>query len=505
MSDIKILDTNYVEKSTRGSRKKKAVISSLAIEHVKRHVELLKPYELSATQRLKTYQSMLRDDAVWAAIDNRTTHIEKAQAKGYLKYDKNSAESVKLAEFFTYIMQNMELQTPRGVGNIAASMLTNGVAFMEKVLRKGEAPFADKWVLENLSQIHPLSLDAVNPTEISEDGRRIINLRQSLNAFQGNLSAYTKGIFSKGSALGVINIDYRKVAVCAYGATSSQPLGVSPLDACYTAWREKVLLQDYTLVGVTKDFAGTPILYMPAELLEKADLDPTGPEADLVNSLNDNMANMHAGDQTYMILPSDAQSDSGTGLRDYDIKFLGVEGGGKGFDTHQLVEQRKKAIFTVLGSPNLIVGEEGGGSFNLLEGQSNIQAHYVERDNTIIDEMWNKQVFPTILKVNSMKPKATDIPVWIAGDIQPVSLETFTSGVQKLGAAAVLPTRDPDFVNEVLERAGFTYRIDAKDPKWLDKMSEDTSRAGDGMKGGLNDGVGKSTSTGKNRSVSNKG
>jgi hypothetical protein len=95
------------------------------------------------------------------------------------------------------------------------------------------------------------------------------------------------------------------------------------------------------------------------------------------------------------------------------------------------------------------------------------------------------------------------MPKWCSTPEGHPNLKEFTSGVQKLGAAGVLPVRDVNFINEVLEQAGFKHRIDPNDKDWMDKMSDETSRAGDGMKEGLNNGVGSSTSKGKDRSVSN--
>ena len=66
----------------------------------------------------------------------------------------------------------------------------------------------------------------------------------------------------------------------------------------------------------------TPVLYAPSDILYEAETDPTSDAAKGVTTLKRNIANMHAGDQTFVILPSDVQEGSST-VRDYEIKFLG--------------------------------------------------------------------------------------------------------------------------------------------------------------------------------------
>lgn len=491
--------SNSPPKTTSGQRKAGTQISTAAIESIRYVVDLLKPFELSPEQRLRTYQSMLLDDAVKSGVEIRTTLIESAQSNGYFKYDKNNETSKEVADYLSYCMANMDMQTPRSVGRDASDFIYKGFAPFEFVGKRGGDEYSDKWVIKKLAYVDSLSLDQSRPIEVAKDGNSILNLRQQLSSFRGTYG----NLITTNIRQGVSRIPWKKVVYSSYSSTTSQPLGISALDACYTAWREKILLQDYTLIGVTKDFAGTPVLYVPSELTENAAANPNSDSAKVLEQLKSGMANMHTGDQNYIILPSDTQAETGTGSKKYEIKFLGVEGGGKGFDTEALVEQRKKAIFTALGASNLISGESGGGSYNLLEGQSDIQAHYVKRDTSVVDEMWNKQVFPMLMDLNGWVVRPKDMPVWVSGAVQPLSTKEFTSGIQKLGAAGVLPVRNADFVNEVLEKSGLLFKVDPTNPDWMDDMSTVTSRSGDGMKEGLNNGVGTSTSSGGDRSVSN--
>lgn len=65
----------HLQKQTREQRTAKTNNATPAIELVKSIVNILKPYELSASQRLKTYQLMLQDDAVYSAFSTNSVFI----------------------------------------------------------------------------------------------------------------------------------------------------------------------------------------------------------------------------------------------------------------------------------------------------------------------------------------------------------------------------------------------------------------------------------------------
>ena len=70
---------------------------------------------------------------------------------------------------------------------------------------------------------------------------------------------------------------------------------------------------------------------------------------------------------------------------------------------------------------------------NLHEGQVSSSALISDRDNMVVDEMWNKKVFPLLLRINGYTDLAHDeIPVWEHGDVQPLSLEEESKAFQRM-------------------------------------------------------------------------
>ncbi|MCP4986957.1 MAG: hypothetical protein GY928_13180, partial [Colwellia sp.] len=474
-------------KSTTAQRASKSQISSAGIQQVKRMVDLIKPWELSPANRGNTILHILRDDAVAAAMAARTMPIELSQAKGKFTYDKNSEDSRKLKGFFEYAMANLEGQTPRSIGKECSESLAFDYSPFENVYKAGEGDFAHLFTLKKLAYIHPLTLDKSQPYSVKEGGNEIEYIRQSAAANNGS-----EGLFRTSASVGkgsVKEIDFRRVSYVSCDSTGSMFSGNSLIEKIYEVWREKTFLSELELSGSSTDISGCPVLKLPSQLLQEASADPTSASGLMVQQLTQGMASLHQGENTHIILPSDTHNEAGSGALQYDIKFQGVEGGGKNFSLGEMIDQRRRAIFTVFGVQYLSMGEnDKGGSYNMLEGSSNITSLYVERDNLLIDEMWNKQVFPRLLELNGWKvDKISDMPKWVSGDATPISLDESSKMLQRCGSAGLLPSKDPVFLNEMNKMLGIEYRFDESlTPEQVDKLTgamESKSGSGNGTSG----------------------
>ncbi|AUR92123.1 coil containing protein [Vibrio phage 1.170.O._10N.261.52.C3] len=308
--------------TTRDGRQGKNQKGTVAIETVRKIVDCIKPYELSESQRLHTYQNMLLDDAVATPFYFSCTLVEKSFSNYDIEYDKNDPKSIVAAEFLKHNLENMQ-SSLRTLARNAAESQRDGLSPVEKTFKKEkDGEWKNFWTIDKLPYIHPLTLDSSEPFIITDNGRKVTAMQQNRNAFQNSAGTITNYTLD-GSLPSKIKIPRKKLLFFNYSTTDAQPFGVSAFDAAYTAWREKVLLQDYTLVGVTKDFAGTPILYIPGEILAEADADPSSQAGIMVEQLRSNAANMHTGDQNFIIMPSDTINEAGSGAKAFEIKFQG--------------------------------------------------------------------------------------------------------------------------------------------------------------------------------------
>lgn len=129
---------------------------------------------------------------------------------------------------------------------------------------------------------------------------------------------------------------------------------------------------------------------------------------------------------------------------------------GKNFDVVSLMEQAKKAIYNAFGASNLLAGDSGGGSYNLIEGQNSIHSHFIRRDIAVIEEAWNRDIWKQTFRLNGFNLDWRDIPVFKAGEMEPVSLDEMGSFINRtLRATPAIP----EVVNNILRLQGVDARI----------------------------------------------
>lgn len=508
--DISNLTKAFDSPNLFNKRIRKGAVGSNAIDSIQKWAIGLKPYELQFPQNMRTFHEMYtRDESVGGVLNATYTFVENAFKDWRVIPNKNSEESVKIANYLTYCFKTMR-GTMREFSRNAATFNQFGFSIIEKDYRRlklqgyekdlpSGLDLQDAWQIDKLRFIPQRSLDAGEPFIIMNGGRDIAAIRQNPAWFLNSPHSlqYTT------PAVPMINIGRNKVMLMGINVTDSNPMGVSPLEQIWTYWKEKKFYEDYLSVGVSKDMAGMPLLRLPIEILQKASEDPNSVEGMMVAQMCNDVAAMHAGEQNFMFLPSDVQ-DSSSSMTDYNLEFLGISGAGKQFDLQEIINKRREAIYSSFGALNLISNESKGG-YNQLEGQNNIHHAFITNTiDTIVDAI-NNDLIPQLLSLNNIQCSLEDVPVFRAGDISSVSLDEVGKFIQRVASVGMLPAV-PAVFNEVLEKGGFDYRID--EDMSQEELSEistgDTSRAGDGMKtaGG---GTGTTqTASGGNNNMENK-
>lgn len=253
----------------------------------------------------------------------------------------------------------------------------------------------------------------------------------------------------------------------------------------------------------------TPVLKIPTDILNRAAIDPNSDEAISVQTLKSNLANLHAGEQAYMIIPSDLHDQSTT--PQYEIKFLGIDGSGKQFNTTELKQQRKKEIYDSFGAGFLIMGNSETGSYSLSDNKQTLHSQFIEHDVKNISEVINKELIPQLLALNGIYLTDENMPVFVPGNVGDPDIEGNSKMIQRTVAVGAIPL-NTETINEMLAMCGFKYRIPesiVSDPIKasefiMNNMPNSTSRSGDGMAQGTT-GNGTSTSVAtKDTSTQNK-
>lgn len=469
-------------------------LGTSALNTIKGFVNHMKPIELRYPHNLATYTEMEDDADIAEALEATYVFVDRAFQDFSISFNKDSEESKKAADYVDWCLRNMEGQTLRQAIRSAITYKKYGFSILEKVYTKvtDGTEYNGFYKLKRLGYRPPETLKLGEPFIFSSDGREILACVQNID----NKVSYGY-VNINTSTLGEKVIPRNKFLLFAHNATESNPMGVSPFNAIYTPWKEKKLLSEYEVIGVSKDMGGMPVLEVPSDILNMASADKNSDEARSLDILKSNMANMHAGEQAYMIMPSDIQDNSG--VKAYSLTFKGIEGGGKQFDTSALIDRRKKEIFDRFGAGFLIMGNDNVGSYSLSDNKQTLHSHYIERDVGLITEIINVDLIPQLLALNGFKLTDVDMPKLRSQDISDPDIESNSKMLQRIIAVGGLPVT-AEVQNEIYEKLGFDYRLPDEILSDQDKFlewkttygSENTSRSGDGLAVGT---TGNGTST----------
>lgn len=450
--------------------------------------------DLRWPQCLKTFDAMHYHPSVWVALEFQRVMIEKAFNQFKVVGNNDSEESKQAAEFIRWSISNMETSL-RSCVREAQTAEKYGFSILVKAYEanvSGEYP-EYPYKIKRLSPRAQKSLSETKPFAFDTDTRQVLGCRQSTK----NLNSLSNLFFQTQEENPTdIFIPRNKFMLFSPYSTNGNPLGRSSLIGAYKPWREIVLIEDLEVVGVSKDMSGVPVIEAPKAIFDAAASNPNGPEAKSLAKLQQHVANLHAGEQAFLFLPSDVQEGSTT-QKEYGVKFLGVEGGGKQFDTTQLIEQRHKAILNCFGAGFIVLGQGGsGGSFALGDMQKGLYGQLILNKIEYYAEVFNRELIPQLLALNGIKLKDKDMPKIIPGFVDDLDIDNASKAVQRVAAVGFLP-QVPELINEVLESLDFNYRIpDNVTPEQLmDMLPQKTSRSGDGMSEGLPSGVGSAQPT----------
>lgn len=486
------LATSRVRKSQLTYPALKVIAGQIDENHIK---------DLTYPQAFCTYSEMLADTTVRTAVDLKKTLLWIPLKNYRIVAGRNQTTASKNAtKFVNYCFNNMD-QSWYDVCNNLLSYNKWGFSIAEKVYKK--IPNGEYEGRLGIGKLSPVSPKSIDEWVFSKDMRNLLGFNQSTAYQSGTSNFFKKTLLDRTiNKEAEISVPRNKFMLWSYKSEIGNPEGESPLQTAYRPWKALWLVQDYQLVGVSKDLGGLPLIEVPQEILNKANVDPTGIEAQYINQLAQDAANLHAGDQTYMILPSNTYD--GSSIKQYNMTLRGIDGGGKMYQTDDIIKGYQQDILDSFGVGFIRLGSNGSGSYSLAESQTGMHGLMLESDLGFIAEQFNRDLIPQLLALNGITLPEDEMPTLEVGDIDEPSLDEFSKSVQRLAATGML-SKHPKIIRETILRAGYPKDLidSLSDDDLMDYMDEPTSKSGSGLESGLPNGTGDSTSEGNDRSVSN--
>lgn len=442
-------------------------------------INKIKKKELMLPARLNTFEAMVSDDAVYTGLHLTNIHTIKSLSKGVTIAPSGTNRSKVAADFIQYCFHNMtygswlqacrDMVTATKCGwsdlNIVTEVRQYGQYKGSRVLRKlsprdQNSVYGWLWN-DNLTEWEGF----VQKPSLKQNPK----LARS-TTFAGNLT--TKGITTNSK---YIPIKANQLLHTAINSTMRNPEGDSPLMHCYDPFVEKQLIQSYEMTAISKDLVGLAMLRVPSELIQLANDDPDSEAAKEYAALQQNMADFHAGKSSFILLTSD--HDPASKIFDYDFKLVGIDGGsgGKAYQTSQVIDQKRKAIYNCFGAQAALLGQDGGGSYALSSSLTSMHGSYVEDYRDQYVDVINTQLIPRLLAANNIYLDHKDMPVFVPADPDELSLDEAFKAIQR-GVSVGGMTNEA--LKDIYRRAGLPQDGVAD----LDLTQDTESRAGDGMK-----------------------
>lgn len=175
--------------------------------------------------------------------------------------------------------------------------------------------------------------------------------------------------------------------------------------------------------------------------------------------------------------------------------------GQKAHDTDAIINRWRKEIVTCLLASQLVLGQEGGGSYSLAESQSGISQMVIDARLIEIRDQLNHDLIPQLFALNGWD--VTDTPYFDFGDIAEESLDEISKYIQRIAAVGLMPKTAP-VVNWVTEKLGMAPQFsDSDEPENIQPhLTGYTSGAGEGMQKGSGSGTANNVSE-RDNSTSN--
>lgn len=382
--------------------------------HLENTVLHLGRRDLSIQNCFRTYRDMKLDPIIGGSLSFVKALISKTPYQVKAARGSTAAQK-KLVKAINDSLSNTPYGRKRLLDNIL-SLLDYGSSMFEIVAQKDNQ---GQWVFKNLSPVH---LSTVNRFTFEGGDLEKVDLTPATN----------DGVVVQNG--NPISLDGKKVLLFRLESDQDFPLGKSLLYGCYTAWKTKSILNEYTTIGAAKNLSTVVQVKLPMEYINNYYNEPTSDQALYTTELLASVENLHAGKSCYAVLPSDV-SEGGQAL--FEISSIGGNTSNTTFDAEVSIERYNREMLFNLQTSVLSLGSNSQGSFSLAENSTNLLGLFIQNVFAVIREDFEKAI-KLLWEMNGAD--MAKLPRLEFDDIDERDLKVFAESWTKLiSAGAVVP------------------------------------------------------------------
>lgn len=225
----------------------------------------------------------------------------------------------------------------------------------------------------------------------------------------------------------------------------NNPEGVSILRNAYRSWYFKKNIQNIEGIGIERDLAGLPVLWIPPQYLsEKA----TAEEKATLAKMQKLARSIKRDEQEGLVMPL-AYDESGNKI--FDIALLN-SGGSRQFDTNAIINRYDRSIAMTVLADFILLGHDQVGSFALASSKTEMFATALGAWMDSIADVFNRHAIPKLLKLNNFGVK--EYPQIVHGDIESVDLKDLSQFITSMSGAGAQLFPDEELENHLRKQAG---------------------------------------------------
>lgn len=364
--------------------------------------------QLRGGKAAKVFRQMAENDDVVGAILFAVEMLLR-RVDWRVEPATSAPADVEVAEFVESCMD--DLSTPWGsfISEVL-SMLTYGWASVELVYKRRVGP------------------DERDPARRSRyaDGRigwRKLPLRsqETLSRWKLAEDGGVEGWYQTTDR-GEVLLPIEKLLLFRTTSRRNNPEGRSVLRSAYKSWYFKKTIERIEAIGIERDLAGLPMLYVPPELLNADDAEARTKLA----AYEAAMRNLRNDEQMTLILPA-LFDDRGNRLLEFQLAGTGAR---RLIDTGAVIERYRRAIATTVLADLILLGHEKVGSFALASSKTELFSLALAAWLDEVRDVLNRFAVPRLLRLNGAP--VVDPPRFERSDLEKRDVAEFAQGMAHL-------------------------------------------------------------------------
>jgi hypothetical protein len=425
--------------------------------------------QLQGKRAIQIFREMSDNDPVIGAI---IFAIDKLVRQVVWRVDPYSEASkdVEAAQFLDECMHDMAHTWSELISEIL-SMLPFGFCWNELCYKKrsglNPGPDTNQQDYDNSNQVlgggtygdMPVDPEQDLPTSKYSDGKigwRKIPIRAQETLFRwqfdanGGIQAF---IQQSPPSFTITPIPIQKSLLFRTTTHKNNPEGRSVLRNAYRPWFFKKRIEEIEGIGVERDLAGFPMMYVDPKILD-AGASPT--DKMIAQKYQTIIKNIRRDQQEGLLLPS-LYDDNGNKL--YELQLIS-SGGARQFNTDAIITRYSQQICMVALADFIMLGQTSIGSFALSSDKTDLFAVALGSWLDMVKSPFNDFAVPRLFALNGFDTE--NLPTLTYGDIESPDLIELSQYITALAAAGVPLFPNNSLVKRLLEIANLPSPSDAE-------------------------------------------